>query len=111
MFQNGSKFGERWTRAGDAPPEAAFITLTDEQKQALVGSYVSPQFSIKVFIDEQGRLTGQAPGQPPFELQVSTSRRGHVPEVGAQLDFAPAEGAATSVTLTQGGHTLVLQRQ
>jgi CubicO group peptidase (beta-lactamase class C family) len=60
-FNNGERAGERWTRSGELPPERAFITLTAAQMQALVGDYSGPGFSIKVFVDDKGRLQGQAP--------------------------------------------------
>lgn len=110
LFNNGENDAERWVRSGELPPELAFITLSAEQQQALVGDYSSPQFAIKVFIDAQGRLQGQAPGQPAFELQASTPRRAHVPQVGAQLDFGAEDGRPASVTLTQGGNKLVMAR-
>ncbi|KQY81880.1 serine hydrolase [Pelomonas sp. Root1444] len=111
VFNNGEKEGERWTRSGELPPEPAFITLDPAQMQALVGDYSSPQFSIKVFIDDKGRLQGQAPGQPAFELMAASARQIHVPQVAAQLDFSPEEGKAASVTLNQGGNKLVMTRK
>ncbi|HEY1128365.1 MAG TPA: serine hydrolase domain-containing protein [Roseateles sp.] len=110
LFNNGENDAERWVRSGELPPELVFIALSAEQKQALVGDYSSPRFAIKVFIDAQGRLQGQAPGQPAFELMASTPRRAHVPQVGAQLDFGAEEGRPASVTLTQGGNQLVMAR-
>ncbi|WP_457423778.1 serine hydrolase domain-containing protein [Roseateles sp. P5_E7] len=111
VFNNGEKAGERWTLSGELPPERAFLTLSAAQMEALVGEYSAPQFSIKVFIDDKGRLLGQAPGQPSFELMASTPRQMHIPQVGAQLDFSAGEGKATSVTLTQGGQTLLMPRK
>jgi CubicO group peptidase (beta-lactamase class C family) len=110
-FNNGEKAGERWTRSGELPPERAFITLTAAQMQALVGDYSGPGFSIKVFVDDKGRLQGQAPGQPAFELMASSPRQVHVPQVEAQLDFSAEEGRPASVTLTQGGRKLAMARQ
>lgn len=112
VFNNGERAGERWARSGELPPERSFITLSPAQLQLLVGDYAAPQFSIKVFVSDQGRLLGQAPGQPSFELQASTPRQVHVPQVGAQLDFGGEEGQpATALTLRQGGQTLVMPRQ
>lgn len=111
VLPNGEAPAERWVRSGELPPETVYVTLSEAQKQALVGDYRSPEFAIKVFVDAQGRLQGQAPGQPAFELQASTPRRAHVPQVGAQLDFAAGDGPATAVTLTQGGRSLVMPRQ
>jgi len=111
FFNNGESTGERWARSGELPPEQTFITLSAAQLQPLVGDYASPQFAIKVFLDDQGRLMGQGVGQRSFVLQASTPRRFHVPEVGAQLDFSAEDGKAASATLTQNGQTLVMQRK
>ncbi|MFG6440583.1 serine hydrolase domain-containing protein [Roseateles sp. LKC17W] len=112
FFNNGDSAGERWVRTGELPAERVFLTLSASQKQALAGEYVAPQLSIKVFIDDKGRLLGQAPGQPSFELLASTPRQVHVPQVGTQLDFGGEEGQpATSATLTQGGQTLAMLRK
>ena len=111
VFNNGEKKGERWVRSGELPAEREFIKLSAAQMDALVGEYSSPQFSIKVFINDKGLLMGQAPGQPSFELQATTARQVHVPQVGAQLDFSAGEGKAAAVTLTQGGQTLVMPRK
>ncbi|MGM9483931.1 serine hydrolase domain-containing protein [Roseateles sp. NT4] len=112
LFSDGGSKPERWARTGDAPVARTFIKLSAAQQQVLLGSYSAPEFSIKVFMDEKnGRLMGQAPGQPAFELKASTPRRVHVTEVDAQLDFSPEDGKATSVTLTQGGGKLVMPRK
>ena len=111
VFNDGEGAGDLWTRSGELPPERAFIALSAAQMQALVGEYSSPQFAIKVFVDDKGRLLGQAPGQPSFELLASTPRQLLVPQVGAQLDFSAEEAQAGSVTLTQGGQTLVMPRK
>ena len=87
------------------------LGLSAPEMGALVGEYSAPQFSIKVFINDKGRLMGQAPGQPAFELLATTPRQVHVPQVGAQLDFGAEEGKAGSATLTQGGQTLVMPRK
>ncbi|WAC70942.1 serine hydrolase [Roseateles sp. SL47] len=111
VFNNGEKQGERWERQGDLPPESSSVALTPAQMDELVGTYSAPEFSIKIFISDKGRLMGQAPGQPAFELQARTARRVEVPQVGAQLDFSGEEGKAASVTLLQGGTKLVMRRQ
>lgn len=111
VFNNGETTGERWALSGELPPEQVFITLSAAQMQPLVGDYSSPQFGIKVFIDDKGQLLGQAPGQRSFELKAATPRQLHVPEVGAQLDFTGEQGPAASVTLTQNGKTLVMPRK
>jgi D-alanyl-D-alanine carboxypeptidase len=111
VFNNGESAPERWALRGELPPERTYITLNAAQLQALVGEYSSPQLGIKVFVDDKGRLMGQASGQRAFELLASSPRQLHVPEVGAQLDFTPGEGRVASVSLTQNGQTLVMPRK
>lgn len=111
VYSDGDSTPQRWVRRGDLPPELTFVALTPAQMQALVGDYVSPQLVVRVFMDSQGRLQGQALGQPAFELKASTPRRAHVPQVDAQLDFSGTEGPAATLTLLQGGRTLVMARR
>ncbi|RZI98822.1 MAG: class A beta-lactamase-related serine hydrolase, partial [Rubrivivax sp.] len=112
LLNNGETQGaERWVRSGELPADIAFITLSPEQRQALVGDYSAPQFAIKVFVDDKGVLRGQAPGQPSFALQARTPRQLYVPEVDAQLDFSAEEAKAASVTLIQGGNKLLMPRK
>lgn len=110
VFNNGDKQGERWERRGDLPREEASLSLTAAQMDELVGDYSAPQFSIKVFVSDKGRLMGQAPRQSAFELQARAPRRVEIPQVGAQLEFSGEAGKAASVTLIQGGQKLVMQR-
>ncbi|KQW51929.1 MULTISPECIES: serine hydrolase [unclassified Roseateles] len=112
LLNNGETEGaERWARSGDLPADQGFITLSPEQRQALLGDYSAPQFAIKVFIDDKGVLRGQAPGQPSFALQARTPRQLYVPEVDAVLDFSAEDAKAGSVTLIQGGNKLVMPRK
>lgn len=112
LFNNGESDAEHWSRTGELPAERAFVPLSAAQQQALLGDYSSPQFSIRIFLDDKsGRLMGQAPGQPAFALRATTPRRLHVTEVDAQLDFSPDDGQAASVTLAQAGNKLVMPRK
>jgi CubicO group peptidase (beta-lactamase class C family) len=111
LFNNGEGNAEAWTRSGDLPADLAFITLTSAQQQVLVGDYVSPQFSVRVFLDAEGVLKGQAPGQPAFTLRASSPRRLHVREVEATLDFSAEAERPQSVTLLQNGNRLVMARK
>ena len=45
------------------------------------------------------------------DSQANTPRRAHVPQVDAQLDFSGTEGPAATLTLLQGGRTLVMARR
>ncbi len=111
VYSNGEAEPERWSRRGDLPAGLSFITLSPAQMQALVGDYSAPEFSIRVFVDEQGRLKAQAPGQPAFELKASSPRRVHVPQVDAQLDFSGDDGPAATATLLQGTARIVMARK
>jgi CubicO group peptidase (beta-lactamase class C family) len=111
FFADGEGEGEVWTRTGDLPPERASIALTPEQAQALVGEYSSPAFSFRVFVDAQGVLRGQAPGQAALQLHAETPRQLYVKEVGASLAFEPDAGPVTQVTLTQGRNQLKMPRK
>ena len=111
VFNNGEGQGERWARSGDAPAERAAITLTPAQIQALVGEYSSPQFAIKIYVDDKGVLRTQAQGQSPVELKAATPRLMYLTVVDATLEFSAEEGAAQSVTLNQGATKLVMKRK
>lgn len=111
VISNGEGEGERWVRRGDLPAQRSAITLTPAQIQAVIGEYSSPQFSIKVFVDDQGVLRTQAPGQAPAELKAATPRRLYLTVVDATLEFSAEEGAAQSVTLNQGATRLVMKRK
>lgn len=103
---------ERWVRSGDLPVDAPALALTPAQIDALVGEYSAPQFSIRVFVDAAtGRLQGQAPRQPPFDLRAVTPRQLQVVQIDAQLDFAGESGKAASVRLTQGRTQIVMPRK
>ena len=100
-----------WERVGDLPAERASIALDAAQQQALVGDYSGPRFSLKVFIDAQGVLRGQAPSQPALQLYATTPRSLFVREVDARVEFEPANGPAQQATLIQGQTKLPMQRQ
>jgi CubicO group peptidase (beta-lactamase class C family) len=102
---------ENWERTGDLPAGAPVITLSAAQQQALVGEYSSPQFSFKVFVDAQGVLRGQAPGQPALQLYATTPRSVFVREVDARVEFEPADGPVQQATLIQGPAKLPMQRK
>jgi CubicO group peptidase (beta-lactamase class C family) len=111
FFPDGEGDGEVWRRVGDVPAARAEMALTGAQRQDLLGEYVSPQFSYKVFVDAQGVLRGQAPGQPALQLYAESPRRLYAKEVGASFEFEPEQGAAGRMVLTQGRTRLVLPRK
>ncbi|WP_374433363.1 serine hydrolase domain-containing protein [Inhella sp.] len=108
-FADADGQGERWPRTADLPQRAEYA-LSPSERQALVGEYKSARFSIKVFVDEQGQLRGQVPGQPVVTLKASGPREVFVVEVEATLSFASEGEQPRSVTLKQGPTVMELQR-
>lgn len=111
LLSTGEGEGDRWLRRGDLPAERSAITLTPTQIQALVGEYSAPQFSVKISVDDKGVLRTQSPGQPAVEPKATTPRLLYLSVVDATLEFSAEEGAAQSVTLTQGSTKLVMKRK
>ena len=65
------------------------LTLTDEQRQAVVGVYaLNPQFKITVSL-RSGHLWAQATGQGGFELFASSPRRFFAKVTPLQIEFSP----------------------
>ena len=53
----------------------------------------------------------QVAGQPALALKAANPRSLYLTVIDAKLDFAPATGQATQLTLTQGPGSFVLSRQ
>ncbi len=111
VFNDGEGEGDRWVRRGDLPVERAAIALSPAQVQALVGDYSSPQFSMKIYVDEKGVLWTQAQSQAPAQLKAASPRLLYLTVVDATLEFSAEEGVAQSVTLNQGATKLVMKRK
>ncbi|MDM4764563.1 serine hydrolase domain-containing protein [Pelomonas sp. SE-A7] len=111
VMADGEGEGDRSPRRGDLPAESAAISLTPAQLQALLGEYSSPQFSIKLFVDDKGLLLSQAPGQPAIEMKAVSPRLLRTVGVDATLEFSDEEGRAASLTLKQGPAQLKLLRK
>lgn len=101
---------QRWERSGDVPQQQE-ITLTEDQRSALLGRYANDRLDMRVFVDEQGRLRGQVAGQPVVTLKASGLRELFIVEVDAKLLFSPAEGPVKSATLLQGPARIELPKQ
>ena len=111
MFYDGDGEGEIWLRTGDVSLKAD-ITLTQQQRQALIGDYASDQLQMKIFQSDAGdSLLVQVAGQPALELKAASERSLYLTVVDASLEFEPATGLATQVTLLQGPGRFVLTRQ
>ena len=101
---------DRWAKVAELPKQLD-VALSPAEREALVGDYAGPQIRMRIFLDEQGRLRGQVPGQPVVSLKAQSARELQVVEVDARLSFSAEADKALSVTLKQGGATLALTRQ
>ena len=110
MFYDGDGEGEIWQRTGDIAVKAD-INLTQPQQQALIGNYASDQLQLKIFQNDENGLMVQVAGQPALALKAANPRSLYLTVIDAKLDFAPATGQATQLTLTQGPGSFVLSRQ
>jgi D-alanyl-D-alanine carboxypeptidase len=111
MYYDGDGKAELWQRSSDVTQKAD-ISLTQQQQLALVGSYASDQLQLKVFQNDAGNgLRVQVTGQPALELKAGSERQLYLTVVDATLEFTPATGQATQVTLIQGTERFVLTRQ
>lgn len=101
---------ETWARSGELPQRAE-IQLSEAQRNALLGSYANERLEIRIYVDDKGQLRGQAVGQGPVTLKATSPRELFLVEVDATLSFAPAEGAAQTMTLQQGPGRFELKRK
>lgn len=101
---------QQWARSGDLPQRPE-IALSEAQRQALLGDYAGERLRLKVFVDAQGQLRAQVPGQPPVTLKASSPRELHIVEIDATLRFAPGDGPAAAVELEQGAGRVAMKRQ
>ncbi len=111
FFPDGEGEGESWPLTDETTAARKSIDLPRSARERLVGSYVSPQLSFKVFFDDAGVQRVQVPGQPAFELKAESPTMLFTTEVDASFEFAPAEGPATTATLRQGTVEIVATRK
>ncbi|MCU0755240.1 MAG: serine hydrolase [Xanthomonadales bacterium] len=110
FFPEDEGEGLRVARSDEALPVARMaITLPPPALERLVGDYAFEGATLKVFLDD-GSPRAQITGQPAFEIHPESATRFFLTVIDATLEFAPAEGAATQVTLKQGGREMVFQR-
>lgn len=110
FFPEDEGEGERVARSDEAlPAERKAITLPPAAVERLVGDYTLEGATLKIFL-EDGSLRAQLTGQPAFEIYAESATSFFLTVVDATLEFAPAEGAATQVTLKQGGQEMVFKR-
>ena len=111
MFQNGEGEGQfaALTEEALSTPRQP-VSLGNEQLQRVLGTYVGAPGQLTITLEGE-QLKAQLGGQPAFDLFAESPQRFFLTVVAAELEFAPAEGAATSVTLYQGGAEIAFQRQ
>ncbi|WP_281540754.1 serine hydrolase [Maribacter aestuarii] len=83
------------------------IAVDASQLEEYVGVYeLSSQFKITVTVND-GKIYGQATGQPQFEMFAESKDTFFLKVVAAQIIFSrDDDGAVTALTLNQGGQSL-----
>jgi CubicO group peptidase (beta-lactamase class C family) len=102
------QFAARTDEALSTPRQP--VSLSREQLQRVLGTYVGAPGQLTITLEGQ-QLKAQLSGQPAFDLFAESAQRFFLTVVAADLEFAPADGAVTSVTLYQGGAEIPFQRQ
>lgn len=102
--------GERVARSAELlPAERKPITLSLPALERLLGDYAFQGATLRIFLEE-GSPRAQLTGQPVMEIHAESETRFFLTVVDAALEFSPAEGLATEVTLRQGGQEMVFTR-
>ena len=91
------------------PVERIAIALPKDALERVVGTYRAPELSLRVFLSGDA-LQVQLEGQPPAPLFAASPDTFFLTVPEATLDFAPADAMPHSVTLRQGGETIVFNR-
>ncbi|MGH8076617.1 MAG: serine hydrolase [Lysobacter sp.] len=110
FYRDGEGEGVVVARSNEPlPVEAVAMTLPRAALDRVAGTYSANGMTLKVFVEAEA-LRAQLGGQPAFELAASSPTSFSVAAVGAALEFAPATGAAQSMTLKQGGAVIEFKR-
>ncbi|MDX1705364.1 serine hydrolase domain-containing protein [Pseudidiomarina sp.] len=111
FYQQGSNEAEFAEKISDEIVEPKTIELNADQRARLVGDYqLQPGFIISVRDTEEG-MTAQATGQGAFTVVAESAAILFNDQYGIKMVFdLPADGAATALTLHQGGQQLPAPR-
>ena len=110
VFQGGEGLGDVAPLTTDPlPTERKAVALPRAALQRVVGNYIGDGMAMRVFVDGD-TLKTQMMGQSALTLFAQSQDQFFVTEVDATLEFAPASGAVTTMTLTQEGHRVVFKR-
>jgi CubicO group peptidase (beta-lactamase class C family) len=110
FFPEDEGDGQRVPRSDEPlPAERQAITLPLPALERLVGDYAFEGATLRIFL-EDGSPRAQLTGQSALEIYPESGSRFFLTVVDAALEFAPAEGSVTQVTLYQGGQAMVFKR-
>ena len=100
-------FGESY----DLPQERRFVTVDQKVLDALVGKYeLAPGVFLSI-TQQRGRLLGELPGQPQFELRPESAEKFFVKEAGTEIHFVMENNhEPTHLLLKQGERTTKADR-
>jgi outer membrane protein assembly factor BamB len=92
-------------------PAAPAFTVDPATLSRHAGTYrdTASGFTVTITVQD-GRLVGQAPGQPAFQLTPTAENVFRIPEVNATLTFNGRAGLTESINLVQGPANLTLTR-
>jgi len=98
--------------SSEVPALPKEVALSPEALAELTGEYeLAPGFSI-VVTAEDGKLFGQATGQPKFELFAEAKDKFFLKVVEAKIDFERGpDGKVTGLILHQGGRDMPAKRK
>lgn len=111
FFPEDEGDGEVVARSDEPLPAAREeVALPRAALERIVGEYAYQGVTMAVLLDGDTPKV-QLTGQPAFEIFAESPSKFFLKVVDATLEFAPAEGVPETVTLRQGGATLVYERK
>lgn len=118
---DGKVSGMHIYQGGDSPPELTprtdeplpadrqAIELPQAALERVLGTYANGPMELKIFLDGE-QLKAQMTGQPALDIFAESAHTFFLTVVDASLQFAPLDGIATTVTLSQNGMETVFKR-
>ncbi len=98
-----------YNRPYSIPVFGDVIQLSEADLQALTGVYASTQIPLKITIAiKDGKLTGQATGQPAFPLEATSANTFKFDGAGIVMDFNKAE---RRFKMKQGGQEFLFTKE
>ena len=97
----------RAVRIGPVPPAFAVVPAV---LQSYAGTYATETVVVTVALDENGRLTVSAPGQPPLAMRPVSETEFRIDSNPMRVVFHPENGAVNRLTIHRGARELHGQR-